>query len=136
MGGGGLNPPNPPLSLRHCCVQMCTWWPLTSITTKRPDVQIAEQVKNAQETLGYQKIIVPKIPPRGGLMPAPSLSRPPDYCASALHSLTNTVYNIITIIIKCTFIYNVAHYHYKIPNALHALCQYLANRKHLNEHLK
>ena len=35
-------------------------------TTKRPDGQIAEQVKNAQETLGYQKIIVPKIPPEGG----------------------------------------------------------------------
>jgi len=28
--------------------------PLTSITTKRPDGQIAEQVKNAQETLGFQ----------------------------------------------------------------------------------
>jgi len=39
---------------------------LTSITTKRPDGQIAEQVKNAQETLGYQKIIVPKIPPGEG----------------------------------------------------------------------
>jgi len=38
---------------------------LTSITTKRPDGQIAEQVKNAEETLGYQKIIVPKIPPGG-----------------------------------------------------------------------
>jgi len=38
---------------------------LTSITTKCPDGQIAEQVKNAQETLGYQKIIVPKIPPGG-----------------------------------------------------------------------
>ena len=34
--------------------------------TKCPDGQIAEQVKNAQETLGYQKIIVPKIPPEGG----------------------------------------------------------------------
>ena len=43
-------------------VQKCTWWPLTSITTYG---QIAEQVKNAQETLGYQKIIVPKIPPGG-----------------------------------------------------------------------
>ena len=31
-----------------------------------PDGQIAEQVKNARETLGYQKIIVPKIPPGGG----------------------------------------------------------------------
>jgi len=39
---------------------------MTSITTKRPDGQIAEQVKNAQETLGYQKIIVPKIPPGEG----------------------------------------------------------------------
>jgi len=24
----------------------------------------------------------------------------------------------------------------QIPNALHALCQYLANRKHLSDHLK
>ena len=50
---------------------------LWRLTTKRPDGQIAEQVKNAQETLGYQKIIVPKIPPGGGgLLPAQSLSRP------------------------------------------------------------
>jgi len=28
---------------------------LTSITHKRPSRQIAEQVKNAQETLGFQK---------------------------------------------------------------------------------
>jgi len=27
---------------------------------------MAEQVKNGQETMGYQKIIVPKIPPGGG----------------------------------------------------------------------
>jgi len=47
---------------------------LTSITTKHPDGHIAEQVKNAQETLGYQKIIVPKIPPGGGgLLPAQCL---------------------------------------------------------------
>ena len=32
-----------------------------------PDGQIAEQVKNAQETLGFQKIIVPKIPPGEGV---------------------------------------------------------------------
>jgi len=39
---------------------------MTSITSKRPSRQIAEQVKNAQETLGFQKIIVPKISPGGG----------------------------------------------------------------------
>jgi len=46
---------------------------LTSITTKRPDGQIAEQVKNAQETLGYQKIIVPKIPPGGAIASSKSI---------------------------------------------------------------
>jgi len=57
-------------------VQKCTWWPLTSITTKCPDGQIAEQVKNAQETLGYQKIIVPNIPPggRGAIASSKSIS--------------------------------------------------------------
>jgi len=48
---------------------------LTSITTKCPDGQIAEQVKNAQETLGYQKIIVQKIPPGGGGAIASSKSK-------------------------------------------------------------
>ena len=46
-----------------------------AITTKCPDGQIAEQVKNAQETLGYQKIIVPKIPPGGEGAIASSKSR-------------------------------------------------------------
>ena len=41
-------------------------------TPRWPD---CKQVKNAQETLGYQKIIVPKIPPGGGgLLPAQSLT--------------------------------------------------------------
>ena len=46
-------------------IWQCTWWPLTSITSKCPSRQIAEQVKNVQDTLGYHKIIVPKIPPGG-----------------------------------------------------------------------
>ena len=53
------------------------WWLNSTLSAKvhlmtfdlynyqTPDGQIAEQVKNAQETLGYQKIIVPKIPPGG-----------------------------------------------------------------------
>jgi len=65
------------------------WWSNSTLCAKvhlmtfdlynyqMPDGQIAEQVKNAQETLGYQKIIVPKIPPGGGwrgeLVPAQSL---------------------------------------------------------------
>jgi len=39
---------------------------------------------------------------------------------------------IIIIIIKCTY----SALSLKIPNALHALCQYLANRTHLSDRLK
>ena len=42
---------------------------------------------------------------------------------------------IIIIIIIIISIY-IARYHYEISNMLHALCQYLTNRKHFRQRLK
>lgn len=48
-------------------------------------------------------------------------------------NILNAIRHVIIIIIKCN-LYSALSL--QISNALHALCQYIANRKHLSDRLK